>query len=409
MSQELPKLRPLQLQWVQWQGQEALSLQDSLRLSQGYVVVPKPVVPLLGLLDGTRDMDALRSGFLHHTGIQLHLSQVESFVQSLDEGLLLDNRRFRDAVDAALTNYRSASHRTPALAGASYPAEGPELLEVFDGYCRKARADGRANGKTAPGQVVGLISPHIDYHRGWLTYAESWQPAAEAVEAADLVIMLGTDHSGRPGTLTLTRQDYATPWGPLPTDTGLVDQLAEIIGEDKAFAEEFHHIGEHSVELASVWLHYFAGRKPKRLLPILCGSDENLADTGEQDTTTLQEALAYLSKVATQQKTLVIAAGDLSHMGPAFGDSLALDVAAKARIRATDEAWLEVACTGNSESLAGYLRREGDPTRICGASPIRYMLAILQEVKGQVVAYDQCPADEQFGSLVSIAGVVYRE
>ena len=187
----------------------------------------------------------------------------------------------------------------------------------------------------------------------------------------------------------------------------LIDQLAEIIGEDKAFGEEFHHIGEHAVELASVWLHYFAGGKPKRLVPILCGSDENLADTGEQATTALQEALNYLSKVATQQKTLVVAAGDLSHVGPAFGDSLPLDVAGKARVRSSDEEWLEVACTGSSDSLAEYMRREGDPTRICGASPIRYMLTILPEVKGEVVAYDQCPADEQFGSLVSIAGVLF--
>lgn len=369
--------------------------------------MPRPIVPLLGLLDGTRDMSALRSGFLLRTGIQLQPSQAETFVQALDEGLLLDNQRFRDAVDQALTNYRSAPCRRPALAGASYPDDRQGLLDLFNGYCQKAQADGRASGKEISGQVVGLISPHIDYHRGWRTYAESWQLARDAVEEADLVIILGTDHSGSPGRLTLTRQDYATPWGPLPTDTGLVDQLAEIIGEEKAFGEEFHHIGEHSVELASVWLHYFAGGKSKRLLPILCGPDENLVDTDEQDTTALQDALACLSRVAAQQKTLVVAAGDLSHMGPAFGDSLSLDVAGKARIRSSDEEWLEVACTGSSDSLAEHMRREGDPTRICGASPIHYMLAILPEVKGEVVAYDQCPADEQFGSLVSIAGVLF--
>ena len=67
------------------------------------------------------------------------------------------------------------------------------------------------------GNLVGLISPHIDYPRGWRTYARTWQLAADAVEEAELVILLGTDHGGGAGALTLTRQNYATPWGVLPT------------------------------------------------------------------------------------------------------------------------------------------------------------------------------------------------
>jgi len=35
------------------------------------------------------------------------------------------------------------------------------------------------------------------------------------------------------------------------------------------------------------------------------------------------------------------------------------------------------------------------------------MAAILDGATGQVVHYDQCPADDTFGSLVSIAGAVY--
>ena len=96
-------------------------------------------------------------------------------------------------------------------------------------------------------------------------------------------------------------------------------------------------------------------------------------------------------------------------VGPAFSNTLPLDLADKARIRTNDEEWLEVACLGSSERLADHMRSQGDATRICGASPIRYMLAILPETRGEVVAYDQCPADEQFGSLVSIAGVLFSE
>jgi len=37
------------------------------------------------------------------------------------------------------------------------------------------------------------------------------------------------------------------------------------------------------------------------------------------------------------------------------------------------------------------------------------MAAILGEARGRVIHYDQCPADDTFGSLVSIAGAVYRK
>ena len=261
-------------------------------------------------------------------------------------------------------------------------------------------------------RVVGLISPHIDYHRGWRTYAEIWGRMAHAVEEAELIIVLGTDHSGHPGSINLTRQSYATPWGRLPTDPALVDRLAEILGEDQAFSQEAHHIGEHSIELASVWLHYVNGGRPKTVLPVLCGGPEpylqarnGQAANGEADN--VWRAVDLLKEVAASRQTLVVAAADISHIGPAFGDPAPIDAAGKGRVHASDLEWLEAACSGRSDTLGDYILEHGDATRICGAAPIYLMAAILGEARGRVVHYDQCPADDNFGSMVSIAGVVY--
>ena len=404
---ERPKLRSLNLQWVEWEGQQVISLQDPLRLSEGVLMVAGPMAPLLALLDGTRDLDGLRVGFLLRTGVTLSPSQIKGFIEGLDDALMLENQRFRDAMDQAIQRYRSAPFRAPALAGAGYPDDPAELLDALDAYCQEAGQEAGSDGEESLGRVVGLISPHIDFARGWRTYVATWQRTRAAVEGADLIILLGTDHSGCLGSFTLTRQSYSTPWGPLPTDTGLVDRLASILGDEGAFAQEVHHVGEHSIELASVWLHYIAGGKPKRLLPVLCGPIDADLTAGGRDAAPLWNALALLSEVAGQQNTLVAAAGDLSHVGPAFGDSLPLEPDDKSRIHSSDEQWLEVACSGSSALLMDHVLLRGDSTRICGAAPIQYMLAILQEAQGQVVAYDQCPADEQFGSLVSVAGVLY--
>ena len=379
-----------------------LALQDPLRLADGSLMVPEPIAPLLALMDGTRDLDALRLGLEIGTGIGLTPEQLENLVGQLDEAYLLDSPLFRRVLAEKLQRYRDAPYRAPAFAGEIYPADASALMAAFDDYCKDAREPGVAGG----GPVVGIISPHIDYHRGRKSYAQVWQPAKAAVEDAELVIILGTDHAGAPGRFTLTRQSYATPLGTLPTDTGLVDQLAEILGEEAAFEEEVHHIGEHSVELAAVWLHYMAGGEAKTVLPVLCGFPEILTETGETGPR-INEALTLLSEAALQSKTLVVAAGDISHVGPAFGDPWAFDASAKGRIRESDDAWLEMACSGDRARMEEHLRQKGDPTRICGVSPILYMMAILGDVSGRVVNYDQCPADEDFGSLVSIAGVLY--
>ena len=166
---------------------------------------------------------------------------------------------------------------------------------------------------------------------------------------------------------------------------------------------------EPSIELAAVWLHYVAGGKPKRILPLLCGADPLLVDSAHGDMGLLKDALAYLAGVAAQPGVLVVAAGDISHVGPAFGDPQPLDAPNKDRIRSLDDQWLQCACEGSSDLLAEHMRQHGDTTRICGASPIRYMLAMLNGVQGHMVAYDQCPADEDFGSLVSVAGVLFTD
>ena len=408
MLDELPKLRPLNLHWVQWEGRQVLQLQDPLRLSDSVVMVPQPMAPLLALLDGNRDPEAVRVSFLLRSGVPLLPGQIETFIQSLDQAFLLDNQRFRDAMQEVLSSYRSGPFRIPALAGKGYAEDQEELLSALDGYCLTAGLE-----TTEPsGKIVGLVSPHIDYARGWRTYADTWQRAREAVDEAELVILLGTDHGGSPGRLTLTRQDYATPWGVLPTDVHLVDRLAAIIGEERAFAEEVHHVGEHSIELAAVWLHNIAGRQPKPLLPILCGPNlEMFSKSGNDaengDAGRLRDALESLMDIASGPRVLVVAAGDLSHVGPAFGDAMPMDFSDKARIRAWDHEWLDAACSGSKELLAEHMLQSGDPTRICGAAPIHYMLSVLQGACGRVVAYDQCPADEQFGSLVSVAGVLF--
>jgi AmmeMemoRadiSam system protein B len=225
-----------------------------------------------------------------------------------------------------------------------------------------------------------------------------------------LVLILGTDHNGSAGSLTLTRQHYATPYGILPTAVEVVDRLAETLGQQASFVQELHHRAEHSIELAAVWLHHMRGGAPCDLVPILCGSFHRYTQEGEDAAldTHLSQALRTLRDAIQGRRTLVVAAADLAHVGPAFGGP-PLNADGRAELQAADEALLAQVCAGSAEGFMDEVRRVEDRYNVCGIPPIYLMLRLLEPARGSLVAYDLCPADEQGTSQVSICGVVLTD
>ena len=380
-------------------------LRDPLHLSDASLGIPPPLGPLLALMDGTRDEGALEAALMLRAGVRLAPGLLSQLLADLDEAYLLDNERFAGARAEALREYRDAPYRPVTLDGASFAGDPEGAAAQLQAYVDALPP------KSASGQdkvIRGVVSPHIDFQRGGPVYAEVWRAAARAAREAELVILFGTDHQGSEGTVTLTRQSYATPWGVLPTDGPLVGALAGVLGEEAAFAEELHHRGEHSIELAAVWLHFVRDGLPVPLVPVLLGSFADFvageADPGEHEP--FAAALEVLRGAMASQRTLVVAAADLAHMGPAFGDPRGLDFVAQAQLRNADERLLQAVYAGDAEGFFQQLRAEGDRRHVCGLPPIYLTLRLLGETRGQPAGYALCPADPQGMSFVSIAGVI---
>jgi len=366
--------------------------------------VPGLLVPLLALMDGSRDLATLKTGFELRTGTPVTTASLERLVSALDQAFLLDNKRFAQANARALNEFRSASFRKPILAGSSYPTDADEARS----YISRWFNDAQHNALAEATGLQGVVSPHIDFPRGGPTYADVWQCAAGAVREADLFVILGTDHAAGNAEITLTRQAYATPWGAIPTDQGVVDRLAAEAG-DEVFDLELHHRGEHSIETAAVWLHYLREGEPFSMIPILCGSFAPFMDgTSPGSNSRIEAMVNVLRSVASQRRTLFVAAADLAHVGPAFGDHFPLDVVAKSALAEKDKEMLQVMSTGTAEGFWNHIRDEGDRRRICGLPPIYLMLAIMTQAAGHLTGYAQCPADQDGGSVVSICGMVYE-
>ena len=416
-----PKLRPLDIKKVTQGGRGYLHLRDPMSLSGEELLAPVQLIPLLALSDGERDLASIRAAAMLMHGLSITQAQVDEFFGRLDEALLLEGPRFEEARARLLEEYRRQPHRTPALAGPSYPADPMELERVLDGYMEEVGATTSPSlptekGDGGNGSVVGVLSPHIDYQRGHKSYAKTWRCVAEAARECELAIILGTDHAGSDCKVTLTLQNYATPWGSLETDKELVESLTDGLGGASAFEEEEHHIKEHSVELALVWLHYVIRKANRngegpRILPILCGHMGSYVygDGGSEEDENLEFVVTALKKVMDERKTLIIAAGDLAHVGPAFGDPAPWGHNERASLKSADELSLEAICDGDPESFLEGIRREKDRRRVCGLTPIYLASRMLGKgVSGRVTAYDQCPADPMGGSLVSVAGVIWQ-
>jgi AmmeMemoRadiSam system protein B len=436
-----PKLRPVEVRSFVDQGRAVFVLRDPLALSDKVAIVPQVLGPLLALLDGSRDVAGLHASLLVRAGMRVAPEIIQRVIDQLDDALLLQNDHFAQAYAETLRTYRTAPFRSPALAGPSYPAEPDALRGLLDGYLggisvNGSNANSSAGHLASPGHVtpdplpvslgdsdgsersechtsiVGLVSPHIDYQRGGRVYAGVWERAAAAVRDADLAIILGTDHAGSAGRITLTRQHYATPYGVLPTASDVVDAIAAAIGEEAAFAEEIHHRGEHSVELAVVWLHHMRDGQPCQVVPILCGSFHHFVQ-GQADPATdatLNATLDALRSAIAGQRVVVVAAADLAHVGPAFSDPSPIDHIQYARLQAADEILIQTITDGDADAFFRTIAAEGDRRNVCGLPPIYLTLRLLNgQGRGELTGYERCPADGQNTSFVSVCGVVFHE
>ncbi len=397
-----PKIRAVQPDLVEQEGSPYILLRDPLKLSELSILIPQPLGPLLVLCDGTRDIDELQKALELYAGVQLQRENLEQLIAKLDEVLLLENEHSDQAVKVSRDGFRAANYRVPALSGGGYPSDPDELKAVLESYIANVpEADPSA------GHIRGIISPHIDYQRGGPVYAQVWQKAARALEEVELAIIFGTNHLGGSNLFTLTRQNYATPFGIMPTDVDIVDRLADAIGQVVAFEDELYHMNEHSIELDIVWLHYFLGKRDCKVVPILCGS---LGQFVEGDDSPLQSdeisaVVECLQEVTRDRRTLVVAAADLAHMGPAFGDRDPIILADREKIKSADDELINAMRSSDAETFFSLIKDEKDARRICGLSPIYSTLRVIGEARGELCGYDQCPADGQNTSMVSICGV----
>ncbi|MBI3625073.1 MAG: AmmeMemoRadiSam system protein B, partial [Candidatus Rokubacteria bacterium] len=106
---------------------------------------------------------------------------------------------------------------------------------------------------------------------------------------------------------------------------------------------------------------------------------------------------------ASKRRVCLIAAADLAHVGPRFGDPGRVREPELARLEREDRAMLEPVAAVDARAFYESVSRDGDRRRICGLSPIYALLRCLPAGRGRLLRYAQWPDPQgtvTFASLV---------
>jgi MEMO1 family protein len=372
---------------------------DTYRISQRQQRLSALEFDCVQLFDGARTLRDIQAEAVRQAGILLPLETFADLARRLEEALFLDGPRFRALLASPV--------REPSCIGCyegDAEALRQQLRRIF------GSGPGLPGERRPDGRLRAALLPHIDYARGGATFAWGFKEVFERTAAA-LFVIVGTSHYSA-HRFTLTRKNFKTPLGTVPTDQEYIDRLVRRYG-DGLFDDELTHLPEHSIELEIVFLQYlYEARRPIRVVPLLVGSfydcvQRAMVPSAQADIARMVEALRQV-EAETSEPICYIISGDLAHIGPKFGDPDPVADAALAHSREQDLALIRQAEAADAAQYFRIVAGEEDRRRICGLPPTFVALAAAGPRSGKLLHYDQYVHPRRFESVSFASMAFYR-
>ncbi len=411
-SLDRPKLRPLHHVRVPRDGRDHVAFQDPFGVADASVSVSMELYHhVVRRFDGATTVLDIQAGVLRSTGQLIPAEVLDGLLAQLDRAMILDGPTFEAFREA----YRQEQVRPAAFAGSAYVSNERGLRAQLGRFFADNQGAGAPSGSVLPlrsseTRFRGILSPHIDFHRGGPTYTWAYRELVERSDA-EVFVILGVAHQPCSQRFALTRKDFETPLGLARTDRAFVDKVAALAGEH-LFEDELAHRTEHSIEFQVVFLQYLLGeRRDVTIVPILVGSFHDLMRQGvdpidEPEVRRLVDAL-QAAESASARRVAYIGGIDLGHVGPEFGDPDLLDDATLDGLRAFDNGMLHHAVAGDPASWFATAGEVGNRWRVCGLAATYTMLHAMGPARGKLLHYDQAVNRERT-CCVSFASVAFH-
>lgn len=408
MSADRPRLRMLEAFPVQQDGERLVALRDPAGFTDQVAVFPVPLLDLVSLFDGEHSVAEMREILGKRHGEAPTEEQIGAIIERLDEAGFLDSDRFQEQRRAIQEAWRLSPVRPAVHAGSAYAGEASALAAQIEGFFIHPEGPRAPEGADPPDahHLRGLIAPHIDFHRGGPTYAWAYRALLDHADA-DLFVILGTCHAGMDDPFALTLKPYDTPLGPVPVDRDFYEGLGRRYGHD-LLASEAAHRNEHSIEFQAVMLrHLLRERRPFSIVPVLASflhEAVRIQRDPEADRRIPRFIDALLETMASsRRKACLIAAVDLAHVGPRFGDPTPNTPEFLREVAEADSRMLEAVVAGDPTGFYASVSFDRDRRRICGLSPLYAFLRALPGVQGRLLRYSQWPDPEGAVSFCAAA------
>jgi MEMO1 family protein len=262
--------------------------------------------------------------------------------------------------------------RTSVVSGQFYPKD-KEKLEKEIGKYVKVNPDHKIRGAIVP-------------HAGYLFSGRCAGKVYSVLPWAETYIIIGTNHHGSGGQISVSSEDFETPLGFASSDEDFVDSL---LRELKIGPDNTAHQQEHSIEVQLPFLQ--VTQKNFQFVPILLKG---------YDLETCKKLAEAIVKVARdlRRKIVVIASSDFTHTGPAynFDGDIKMDNEAVNNILALDsDKFLEIA----------------GKTTICGTGAIATLIEAMKlfdAKKPELLLYYDSSEILNNENKVGYAGIVFR-
>ncbi|HDP96488.1 MAG TPA: AmmeMemoRadiSam system protein B [Euryarchaeota archaeon] len=193
--------------------------------------------------------------------------------------------------------------RRPAVAGHFYSGEKEALrAEIMRCFKSTLGPGDHTPPKTVKKRtILGALSPHAGYaYSGPVAahlYRELWNQKPPAT-----VIIIGPNHTGMGAGVSVSDDDFETPFGVVKADRELISEISG----DTIMLDQAAHMFEHSIEVQIPFMQYLGW--DVKMVPI-CMATQDL-DTAIRVGTEIGEA------ISDRDDVLVISSSDMSHYVP---------------------------------------------------------------------------------------------
>jgi AmmeMemoRadiSam system protein B len=385
-----PHLRPIQPMPLMKDGKQFIALRDPAMLVQQTMVVPVGALPILQQFRGEHRLTEIAD--------RVHGSRLEDLAElakRLDQLGLLWGPTFKlleDELRRRLQERGALPIRATAMLGKDAAMARSALQDYFD----------KTEDPEIGGEIAGIVSPHLDYQRGWPNYAAAYHCLDED-QRPDRAVILGTNHFGLGDGVVLANLAFDTPLGRCPIDQPLQTELIERLGQ-RAVIDHLDHLPEHSVELQLPWLQHIFGDLPIIAALVPDPLTAMIKDDGER--VKLAEFVIALHDALAKHggKTLFVASSDLSHVGPQFGEPRPVDDQRRHDVERHDRDMMAKFLTADYEEFLSAMRWSNNPTRWCSVGNMTALLMLARPESVELIDYRQA-CDPKGMALVSSAAM----